>query len=181
MVEQGTPAEVVVQIQTENKTEKKSVPSIKKPPKKKTPPKERSETEKVKDIQNLLEGVFMVFSLKAGAHWQLQPDESKQIATPLSRILERYDLLSKASEVSDPVALVVAVATITVPRVMISKMTMEQKKADTLRKNGVIADVKERNNASDSRSNVGPAETADTSNDGQYIKSIHNEIQTGIL
>ena len=180
LVEQGTPAEVVVQIQTENKTEKKSVPSIKKTAKKKTPPKERSETEKIKDIQSLLEGVFMVASLKAGSHWQLQPDESKQIAVPLSRILERYDLLSKASEVSDPVALVVAAATIVFPRIMVTKLTADSKKTETLKKNGVMNVEQKRNLDGNSGSNGDPAKTTNSTNDGQYIKSIHNEIQTGI-
>ena len=182
LVEQGSPAGVVIEIQTDNKGEKKTVPNRKKPPaKKKITPKERSEAEKVKDIQSLLEGIFMVASLKAGSHWQLQPDESKQIATPLSRILERYDLLGKASEVSDPVALIVATATIVFPRIMVTKMTADSKTKETLKKNGVIADVKEKKvDGGNSGSNVGTAKTTNTSNDGQFIKSIHNEIQTGI-
>lgn len=178
VVDQGSPAEVVVEIKTEEKSDQKSVPKKKKTAKKQT--KERTEKEKIKDIQGLLEGVFMVVSLKAGPHWQLSEEESNQIATPLSRILDRYDLLSKASEVSDPVALVVATATIVFPRVMVSKMSAKQKKADILKKNGVISDVKERNNASDGRPDIGTAKTTDQSHDGQFIKSIHNEIQTGI-
>lgn len=186
VVDQGSPAEVVVQLNAEGKSEQKVLPK----PRKKIDPKakgkanqkakERTETEKVKDIQNLLEGVFMVGSLKFGSHWSLTPEESKQIAVPLSRILERYDLLGKASEVSDPVALIVAVATITVPRLMITKMTGDQKKTETLKKNGVIGDVKKRSDHEHGRSDGGSVNTTDSTYDGQSIKALHTEVQTGL-
>lgn len=180
VVDQGSPAEVVVEIKTEEKSDQKSVPKRKKPAQKKKPTKEKAEAEKVKDIQNLLEGVFLVASLKAGEHWQLSQDESKQIAHPLSRILDRYDLLTKATEVSDPVALIVACATIVFPRVMVTKMTADQKKADTLRKNGVMNDVKKGSDPVNGGSNGGSNNTTNQSNDGQFIKAIHNEVQTGL-
>ena len=180
LVTQEKPKTVEVEIKTENKADQKTTPK-RKAPRENPTPKQKSNTDQVKDIQSLLEGVFMVASLKAGQHWQLQAEESKQIAAPLSRILDRYDLLSKASEVSDPVALIVATATIIFPRIMITKMTVDQKKTETLRNNGVISNVKEkRSDIINSGSNGDPAKTTNSTNDGQYIKSIHNEIQTGI-
>lgn len=182
LVDQGSPAGVIVEVSTDNKAAKKVVPA-KKPDRKKTEKaklkeKERSESEKVKDIQSLLEGVFMVASLKAGQHWQLQTEESRQIAQPLSRILDRYDLLSKASEVSDPIALIVAAATIVFPRVMITKYAADNKKTETLRSNGVMNDVKEKAAVNvDSGSDSRAIKTADQSNVAQSIKSLHTEIQ----
>ena len=183
MVEQGKPAEVNITLVPENPEDKKELPKKKKTPKKKTPSKkakEKAEADQVKDIQSLLEGVFMVVSLKAGDHWVLQSEESSQIATPLSKILDRYDLLSKASEVSDPVALIVATATIIVPRIMISQMSVVEKKKKTLVNNGVIGnDVKKGSPSSDGGSDGGTAKTTSKSNDGEFIKSIANEIYTG--
>ena len=176
LVTQEKPKTVEVEIKTENKADQKTTPK-RKAPRENPTPKQKSNTDQVKDIQNLLEGVFMIASLKAGEHWTLSADESKQIAVPLSRILDRYDLLGKASEVSDPVALVVAVATITVPRVMLSKMSLEQKKAETLTKNGVMKVDQKRNTDGNSGSNGSPAKTTNPTNDGQFIKSLHTEIQ----
>lgn len=175
LVDQGSPAEVFVEISTEGKSD---VPKPKKQREKKV--KERSEAEKVKDIQNLLEGVFMVASLKAGEHWTLSSEESKQIAQPLSRILDRYDLLNKATEVSDPVALVVATATIIFPRVMVTKMSADQKKTETLKKNGVIGNVQKGSDPVLSGSDVRASNTTASTNDGEFIKAISNEVQTGL-
>jgi hypothetical protein len=181
VVEQGTPADVQVEITTETKAEKKAVPQKKKPPvKKKITPKERTEAEKVKDIQGLLEGVFMVASLKGGSHWVLSADESKQIAVPLSKILDRYDLLGKASEVSDPIALIVAVATIVFPKIIISKMDSDSKKRNVIAQNGGLANANKKTGvASDGGSNGGTVKATDTTHDGQFIKSIHTEVSTG--
>ena len=179
MVDQGSPNEIIVEVETENKAEKKAVPAKKKL--KKKPAKQKAESEQIKDIQNLLEGVFLVASLKAGEHWKLSSDESKQIATPLSRILERYDLLNKASEISDPVALIVAAATIVIPRIMVSQMTAAQKKNEVMKKNGVISSDKKTNNSehsgSDQRSVISPTQ----SNDGEFIKSLSDPVQEFIL
>ena len=179
LVDQGTPKEIIVEIETENKSEKKVVPAKKKL--KKKPAKQKAESEQIKDIQNLLEGVFLVASLKAGEHWKLSSDESKQIATPLSRILERYDLLTKASEVSDPVALIVAAATIVIPRIMVTQMSKPAKQEKILKENGVIGNDKKTNNTehsgSDQRSVVSPTQ----SNDGEFIKSLSDPVQEFIL
>lgn len=177
LVEQGSPAEVTVSINTDLSADKTTVPKLrKKPTKKKQPPKEKTDLEKAKDLQGLLEGVFLVASLKAGSHWQLSSDESKQIAVPLSKILDRYDLLNKASEVSDPVALIVACATIVFPRIMVTQLTAKEKKNETLKKNGVITNDEKGSIASVSGQHSRGNETTTSADDGQFIKSLHTEI-----
>ena len=181
LVEQNKPKEVVIELETENKEDKKTTPKPKKP-RKKTPTKKakvKQEQEQIKDIQNLLEGIFMVVSLKGGEHWTLQSDESIQIADPLSKILDRYDLLGKASEVSDPVALIIATLTIILPRVMINKMSVAEKKTKTLQNNGVMNNDKKRDPVRNGGTDDNTIKKSNQSNDGEFIKSLSTEIQTG--
>jgi hypothetical protein len=93
----------------------------------------------VKDISNLLVAGFGILSLKMGEHWQISIDEAISVATPAARIMERYNLLEKASKVSDPLSLIIASGMITIPRLMISQQ-LQKEKNSTLIKEGKIKD-----------------------------------------
>lgn len=173
---QGTPKEVTVEVLAESPIDKAEIPAVKKRRKPKAKAKPKNENEKVKDIQGLLEGIFLITSLRAGEHWQIDSSESKQIAVPLANILERYDLLNKATEISDPLALVIATATITLPRIMLSRMSTSDKKKKVLTENGVINnEPKARSFDTDSGTNNGASDKR-KSDDGEFIKAISNQV-----
>lgn len=177
LVEQDTPKEVSVSL-LDSETVKTDKPKTKKKTTKKKALSAKDKNSQIKDIQALIEGVFSVVSIKAGEHWRLSPEESKQIAEPVSNILERYDLLKKVSEISDPVALVVATTTIVAPRLIISQMDMKQKKAKVILQNG--GGKVEGTTSTDNRTDGGTGQGKSTSNDGNFIKSLSNQVQEGI-
>lgn len=76
------------------------------------------------DTTQLIKAVYGVASFLLGPHWALSDDEAKAIGEPLGRILARNLPQSKVAEMSDPIALLLSLAVVTVPRVMI---TIEQK------------------------------------------------------
>lgn len=80
------------------------------------------------EIASLISGTFGLVSLKAGEHWQVSNDEALQVAKPLENILRKLDLLEKVSNASDGAMLVFAIATITLPRVLITKSIIDQNK-----------------------------------------------------
>ncbi len=132
----------------------------------------------INDISSLLGGVGLVASLKFGGHWELSEDETKQIAEPLSKILGKYNLLGKVSEMSDPMALVIACGTIIAPRVMISMSEAKgnKKQLAVLTKNGAISE-ESRSNTISSESSIRVDETSHAKDDTQSIKSSLVEIQ----
>lgn len=64
------------------------------------------------------------------SHWQLSPQEVEQITTPLSKILAKNEKLGNLGEHADAIALMIASATVIVPRVIvtISKAKEEKQK-----------------------------------------------------
>lgn len=54
------------------------------------------------------------------AHWQLTPDESKSIAEPLAKLIEKNDNLKNLGEHADALALVTACITVIAPRAILS-------------------------------------------------------------
>lgn len=177
LVEQETPKEVTVSL-LDSEPVKTDKPKTKKKATKKKALSAKDKNSQIKDIQALIEGVFSVVSIKAGEHWRLSPEESKQIAEPVSNILERYDLLKKVSEISDPVALVVAATTIIAPRFIISQMDAKQKKAKVILQNGggKVEGTIIKDNRTDGNTSTGKP----TTDDGNFIKSLSNQIQEGI-
>jgi hypothetical protein len=74
--------------------------------------------------------------MKAGTHWQVSSDEAEQVSKPLSNILKKANLLEKVSNVSDGAMLIIALATISIPRIIISQQTKpkESKRKEAIKK-----------------------------------------------
>jgi hypothetical protein len=102
------------------------VPEVKKPRKKRETKKET--ILKTEDLNAILQGVFGLVALKGGEHWNIDIKESEMISKPLLNIIEKLDLSEKISNISDGTALVIALLTITAPRVIISVHQSKQKK-----------------------------------------------------
>jgi len=88
------------------------------------PSKQDQMQQTAQDTTQLIKAVYGVASFLLGPHWALSDDEAKAIGEPLGRILARNLPQSKVAEMSDPIALLLSLAVVTVPRVMI---TIEQK------------------------------------------------------
>jgi len=176
LVESPKPEYAPIEIGTESSSE------IAKPKRKYKKRKTKKDEEKnsSEDIQKLLEGVFSVISLKAGQHWQLTPAESKQIADPLSNILEKHNLLEKAESMSDGVALIVACVSIVLPRILISKMNKPAKIKEVMKNNGAINTRKTSDKSSESststttksRNNAGNSDKGAEPTLGEYVNSL---------
>lgn len=164
----------VVEEKKETRGRKKGVTSQKKPKiTTRVSKKEASKQEQVAQIDFLIQSAFALVALKGGVHWVVTPEESKTLSVPLANILEKYDLMEKASAVSDPVALMVASVTIVLPRVIATQMTKPAKEKQTLERNGAI----ESKSIESSRQPIGEDQATPTSTDGDYIKSVYPAIQ----
>jgi hypothetical protein len=102
-----------------------------------TKPKRKSRSKKEtgisqSEISNLIIGCFSLVSLKAGDHWNITEDEALQVSKPLESILLKMNLLDKVSNCSDGAMLAFAVASITLPRILISRSQSENKKKTKL-------------------------------------------------
>jgi len=84
------------------------------------------------EISSLITGCFSLISLKAGEHWIVTEEESLQVAKPLESILKKLDLLEKVTNASDGAMLIFAVASITLPRVLITKAIMQENKKSVI-------------------------------------------------
>lgn len=88
------------------------------------PPKASKETEDsgigTAEIGMLVAGIFGLLSIPLGQHWQITPQEAQQVADPASRIIARMNMSEQVSKYSDPILLIMALATISVPRMMIT-------------------------------------------------------------
>jgi hypothetical protein len=77
-----------------------------------------------KDITSELQEIIIIsttlLSLPLGAHWQYSAEEAEAIARPLSRILEKHNLIKKVVEQSSYVLLASAIISTTTPRIMLS-------------------------------------------------------------
>jgi hypothetical protein len=80
------------------------------------------------NISSLLQAGFSIAAIRAGDHWNIDVKEATSIAIPLSKILERYNLLDRANEISEPLALIVAAGTVIIPRVLITVAMNEKPK-----------------------------------------------------
>jgi hypothetical protein len=131
------PAPVIVELPGQDQTEGSQQPQQqKKGPGR--PPKSGTSNDKKKtanaaayknDVSQLIQGVFGLISLKAGAHWNVSQAEADQISSPLCNILAKMNVLEKVATVSDGAALVVAAVSIVVPRVVITAAQVKDKKA----------------------------------------------------
>lgn len=88
------------------------------------PPKKAKETEETNigtdEIAMLVAGIFGLLSLPLGPHWQVTPQEARQVAEPAGRIIARMNMAEQVSKYSDPVLLIMALATISIPRLMMT-------------------------------------------------------------
>jgi hypothetical protein len=90
-----------------------------------TPQKTNKQQELMTNIQTLLLITSTMAGSKAGEHWIISEDESKQIAEPLSKILDDMGYCAEIMKYSNHVALLTALITIIAPRIIIQS---QQKK-----------------------------------------------------
>lgn len=79
----------------------------------------------------LIGAISGIAATRFGQHWALQPDEINAIAQPAARIMARHNLVEKANNYGDYVAIAIALGAAIVPRVMI---TQQMKKEEELRR-----------------------------------------------
>lgn len=110
------------------------VPKPKKPRKpRKTTPSKKQDGEMTADmLASLLGVVFNLVALRAGDHWKLTHSEALAISEPLTRILARHDLVGKAGEYGDYIALTVALGGIVAPKIMMEMSKPKPKKKEVL-------------------------------------------------
>lgn len=102
-------------------------------PRNTTPTKKKDGEMTAEMLSSLLGVIFNLVALRAGDHWKLSQGEALALAEPITRILSRHDLVGKAGEYGDYVALVVAVGGIVVPKVMIEMSKPKPNKKEGLR------------------------------------------------
>ncbi|CAM2915250.1 hypothetical protein [Erysipelothrix tonsillarum] len=101
----------------------------KKPRKRTTSTSKKAETELTADMLASLIGViFNLIAVRAGDHWKMNEKEAYALAEPITRILARHDLVGKAGEYGDYIALTVAIGGIIGPKVMYDMATKPKKK-----------------------------------------------------
>lgn len=158
-------------------------------PEVKAKPKAKEESISAIQISALLQGVFGVIALKAGAEWNLKPEEAQKISDPLCRILERYNLTEKINELSDGATLTIALLTIIGGRLMVS-LAKPKNNVETLKKeasnNGTVSSSGNGNTTvntqsasvkGDSAGNIRQMPARDSlplSSDGGFIKATCN-------
>jgi hypothetical protein len=129
------------------------------------------------DISDLLVMGFGVVSLRAGDHWAIDKKEADSIAKPLSKILEKYNLMNKAQEASAPIALIMATASIVIPRIIITSMNSgDKKKEKVLKNNGVMKDEESRSNISDGGGIDSTSHERPEPGVANYVKTLYTEI-----
>lgn len=111
----------------------------------------KNNSDDYENISTLIKTGFTVVSLRAGEQWNIDDNEANSIAKPLSKILEKYNLIEKLEKVSDPVALIVATGTVVMPRLIMTlnlnkEKEGEKKKNDANSTNGIQRTEQERNN-----------------------------------
>lgn len=76
------------------------------------------------------------------AHWQLTPNEIQQLANPIGNMMSKSEAFAQLGEHADAIALVTAVFTIAVPRVVISLSLAQQNKEKKQNVTGVEKPVR---------------------------------------
>lgn len=114
--------------------------------------------------------VFTVASLKLGEHWQIEDIEAESIATPLDKVLSNYNISDKVANVSAPIALLGATATIVLPRLIITTQITKTKKLESIR--GGKANVNQKSGNTDVDTDV-----IDTGNSQQDDQNIGDSIK----
>lgn len=115
---QGVPGLATIEVPGEAPKKEQGKKSSSKGKTAKQKKKEKSVQELADNLQVLIKTGFDMLSLRAGELWALSQEEAENIASPLARILERYDLSAQASEYGDYIALAVALGLTIAPRVI---------------------------------------------------------------
>jgi hypothetical protein len=138
----------------------------------------KSQKLNVDDIKPILSGLFGIVAMKAGEHWNITDAEAEKVAKPLCNIAEKLNISDKISNASDGTALIIAMITITAPRLLINSATAKQKKKEKVlmeqggnkKGEGVIQNDKSGNLKEDIKRNNKP--DRNTSSDGEFIKAV---------
>lgn len=92
-------------------------------PKKRKPRKKKEDKKDTETLQTIIRAVYGMVAARFGEIWNVSDDEAKSIAEPLASILARYEKLIMVSNYSDVALLLIALGTVTVPRVIVTMQT----------------------------------------------------------
>lgn len=129
--EKNIPDVVEIEIPPTTK-EDKPKREYKKREKKTTAPKQKSAIG-TQEINSLVCGMFSLVAMKGGEHWAVTPDEANTISVPLNNIFEKMDISEQVAKFSDGVMLLIAIASITIPRILISNSTSKKSKEEKIK------------------------------------------------
>lgn len=119
-------------VNVEIPTEEKEIPE----PKPKKSSKKKNVTKSIalesEQVAVLIKSTFDIIGNKKGFEiWKLSEPEVKQIAEPLTNVLKRFTVFEKTlSQYADIVALLLAVGTIIIPRVIVMQQVKKQEKKE---------------------------------------------------
>lgn len=120
-----------------------------------------------KDLNPILCGAFGIASMKLGDYWAIDEAEATQVTEPLVKVLAKLDLLEKVSNVSDGAMLLIGVASITIPRLLLTQQILKAKAVE--KSHGIQSEVRSSQERSGNTSN--PTSVSE-SNDGESIKTV---------
>lgn len=119
------------------------------------------------NVEMVTNTAFQIASLFAGPHWAIAPEEARLVAEPTARILDRLELTETSNKYTDYLMLVIALAGITIPRIMMSQQIRPKKEKGGLE---VVRSAPEIN-----RTIERPAEKF-TPADGLTIKELYADV-----
>ncbi len=137
----------------------------------------RKKKEKIKtdnnlpELNTLIQSIFSIISLKAGSHWNITQEEANSISVPLANILNKYNILDKANNVSDILSLSIALGIILIPRILVTQAMNKNK--------SIEGDVKKDDKKGEiNKNNIGTIRQIQSSNGntGKFIKAYVNEL-----
>jgi hypothetical protein len=81
-------------------------------------------------VQSVIESMFLIGAGRIGEEWIISHEESIQIAQPTANIINHYMDTELMTKYSDPIALMVALGVVCVPRVVITASKTKGVKKD---------------------------------------------------
>ncbi len=157
-------------------------------PKRKYKPREKktsqtvnaTKVDAVSEISTLIQSISNIASFKFGQHWQIGEEESNSISTPLNSILNKFNLIDKVANLSDGVALVVATASVMIPRIIVQQqlnMQAKNSKLELMKRNGAISENGQTKENPRVNTETTQGINSGESIYGESIKAFHNSIQ----
>lgn len=120
-------------------------------------------------LESLILTLFSLIASRAGEHWNLEPEEGKQIAEPLSKVLERFEKLMVVNEYSDVIMLSIAIISVTFPRLIITLQARPKRKKGQNEQTGQV-EAGTGNDNSENSGNISKSIKADLAGFGSTIR-----------